>query len=519
MSKLSHLDLLSRWPSDWTRLERFLQLGCEGGTYRAGELDLTAQHAHLVERCLTADGTRLLARIVDASKSGPVPKNDPAIFSLAVAAKLGDESMRRSAYAALPDVCRTSTQLMRFVEYARRFGGWGRGMRNAVGTWFNARPASELAVQLAMAHSKAGWSNRDLLRLAHPRAVSPSHDRLFAWAVKSELPAGAIDDPALALIVALDRMQRTDDPVLAAQLIRTHRIARASVPARLLHHAGVWEALLDVMPAAETLRELPALTRVGLLGAGTAATTRIVRRLRDRDWLSGVHPIAILIALASYRTGRGRGLAPWLPVAVIVDALEDAFYASFELVAPIGKRVMIALDVSGSMATGTAVPGVPTLTPRIASAAMAMIAAATECEPVIAAFTSAGPMFGGKWGGGAVELTKVKLGSRLDTVAEQLGTLPMGGTDCALPMIWARMNHVDVDTFVVYTDDETWAGDVPPARALQHYRDARGISAKLIVVGMTSNGFAIADPDDAGMLDVVGFDASTPPVLADFARA
>jgi 60 kDa SS-A/Ro ribonucleoprotein len=36
---------------------------------------------------------------------------------------------------------------------------------------------------------------------------------------------------------------------------------------------------------------------------------------------------------------------------------------------------------------------------------------------------------------------------------------------------------------------------------------------------MTSNGFSIADPDDAGMLDVVGFDSSTPPVIADFARA
>ena len=36
---------------------------------------------------------------------------------------------------------------------------------------------------------------------------------------------------------------------------------------------------------------------------------------------------------------------------------------------------------------------------------------------------------------------------------------------------------------------------------------------------MTSNGFTIADPDDAGMLDVVGFDASAPPVIADFARA
>lgn len=38
---------------------------------------------------------------------------------------------------------------------------------------------------------------------------------------------------------------------------------------------------------------------------------------------------------------------------------------------------------------------------------------------------------------------------------------------------------------------------------------------KLVVVGMVSNGFSIADPDDAGMLDVVGFDAAAPQVIAD----
>jgi 60 kDa SS-A/Ro ribonucleoprotein len=37
------------------------------------------------------------------------------------------------------------------------------------------------------------------------------------------------------------------------------------------------------------------------------------------------------------------------------------------------------------------------------------------------------------------------------------------------------------------------------------------------VVGMASNGFSIADPKDAGMLDVVGFDTAAPQVLADFA--
>ena len=43
--------------------------------------------------------------------------------------------------------------------------------------------------------------------------------------------------------------------------------------------------------------------------------------------------------------------------------------------------------------------------------------------------------------------------------------------------------------------------------------------AKAVVVGMTSNGFTIADPNDRGMLDVVGFDTTAPSVIADFVRS
>jgi len=35
---------------------------------------------------------------------------------------------------------------------------------------------------------------------------------------------------------------------------------------------------------------------------------------------------------------------------------------------------------------------------------------------------------------------------------------------------------------------------------------------------MASNRMTIADPNDAGMLNVVGFDASVPGVIADFVR-
>jgi 60 kDa SS-A/Ro ribonucleoprotein len=167
------------------------------------------------------------------------------------------------------------------------------------------------------------------------------------------------------------------------------------------------------------------------------------------------------------------------------------------------------------------VAGVPGLSPRVASAAMALVTAATEREHLFVAFTAAPGGHGGKWGGGTPGMTRLAISprQRLDDVVDGIGKLPMGGMDCALPMQWARQHRVDVDTFCIYTDNETWSGDVPPPQALQAYRDARGIPAKLVVVGMTSTGFSIADPDDAGMIDVVGFDTSTPPVIADFARA
>ncbi|MDB4961298.1 MAG: RNA-binding protein [Myxococcales bacterium] len=508
---------------DWARLDRFLVLGCEGGTYYVGERELTIENAKIVQRCIAADGVRTIDRIVAISDAGRAPKNDPAIFSLAMAAKLGDEPTRRAAYAALPKVCRIGTHLMHFADFAQGFGGWGRGMRKAVGAWFNGKPAADLAFQLAKYQARDGWSNRDLLRLAHPRAASPSHDRLFAWAVKGELPDGAAEDPACALIVAMTELNKMDDVLKGAQLIRERRIPRECVPTQWLTFPDVWDALLDSMPMTAMIRNLATMTRVGLVTSQSAAANKIAAQLRDPQRLAKarVHPIGVLSALMTYKSGRGaRGSATWEPVASIVDALDAAFYASFGVIEPAGKRMLLALDVSGSMESGT-VAGVPNLTPRVASAAMALVTAATERDHTFIAFSAASGGHGGTWGGGVPGITTLSISprQRLDDVVKTVGALPMGGTDCALPMIWAQKHRVDVDTFCVYTDNETWAGSVHPAQALRAYRDARGIPAKLVVVGMTSNGFSIADPNDAGMIDVVGFDTSTPPVIADFARA
>lgn len=68
------------------------------------------------------------------------------------------------------------------------------------------------------------------------------------------------------------------------------------------------------------------------------------------------------------------------------------------------------------------------------------------------------------------------------------------------------------------TDNESWAGEIHPDEALCRYRQVSGINAKVVVVGMTATSFSIADPNDAGMLDVVGSDTATPNLVADFVR-
>jgi 60 kDa SS-A/Ro ribonucleoprotein len=512
------------WPvDDWMRLDRFLVLGSEGGTYYIKERALTIDNAEAVARCLVADGPRTVARMVEISDAGRAPKNDPAIFALAMAAKLGNEATRKAAYAALPAVCRTGTHLMHFAEFAQGFGGWGRGMRKAVASWFNSKPADALALQLVKYQARDGWSSRDLLRLAHPRAASPSHDRLFAWVTKGELSPEATADEKLALVAAMEVAKRSTSLDEVVALVREHRLPREALPTQWLAHASVWDALLQDMPITALIRNLATMTRVGLLKAHGGATKTVVSRLTDNGRLvkARVHPVAVLAAMLTYKSGHGaKGSGRWVPVGAIVDALDAAFYGTFKSVTPSGNKMLLALDVSGSMGCGT-IAGVPGLTPRVGSAAMALVTAATERDWSVVGFTAAAGGYGGQWGGGPPGLTPIGLSprQRLDDACAAIGRLPMGGTDCALPMVWAKKQKVDVDTFVVYTDNETWAGSVHPAQALRDYREASGNAAKLVVVGMTSNGFSIADPNDAGMLDVVGFDTATPPVISDFARA
>jgi 60 kDa SS-A/Ro ribonucleoprotein len=513
------------WPIDhWARLERFLILGTEGGTHYIHERPLTQENAAAVATCLAEDGARVVDRVVEISANGRALKNDPALFVLAMAASVGDDATRAHALAALPAVARTATHLFHWLQFIKAFRGWGRGVRTAVARWYTQRSPQDLAYQLLKYQSRDGWSHRDALRLAHPKAPSPDHDVLFRFATRGwEWVAGtdAMHTDIGARIDASHAICQMT-PAEASRVIRVYNLTREMVPTPLLTHAVVWDALLERMPLHALLRNLGVMSRVGLLEPGSAALQTVAARLGDREQLrrARVHPLALLAAMKTYAQGRGmRGSGKWTAVPQVVDALDGAFYLSFENAPSMNKRIMLALDVSGSMASP--IPGMPYLSCREASAAMALVTAAVEPNHRFVAFTTGtypsmySKTHGSMYNTGLSPLS-ISPRQRLDDVVSSIGNLPFGGTDCALPMVEARKHRWEVDVFVIFTDSETWSGDIHPSQALREYRERMGIAAKLVVVAMTSNGFTIADPDDGGMLDVVGFDTAVPQVVGAF---
>lgn len=500
---------------DWKRLDRFLILGSDAPTYYQKAADLTRENAKCVERCYVLDAERTVARIVEISDAGRAPKNDPAIFALALGAASPDVKTRQLALGALPKVCRIGTHLFQFVTAVRTLGrGWGRTLKRAVARWYDEKPVDAVAYQAIKYRSREGYSHKRLLQTAHPSGgevraprsmgelISMERPALYRWICDKEIAKERLPPIVVAHIDAMN----CPDVKTWVQLVEKYNLPWEALPTEANAKPEVWQAMLPKMGLTALIRNLGNMTRIGAITPMSEHERVAVERIKDRDALkkARVHPFAILLAKAVYATGHGvMGKGTWSPSAPIVAALEDAFYAAFDNVVPTNKRTFIGLDISGSMSSpfnGTC------MSVAEAAAAMCMVTARTEPWSMIRGFST--------------QMIDMKITTKdsLETVMQKTANHAHGGTDCALPMVYAMHNKINVDVFQVVTDNETWAGSIHPMEALRRYRAMTGINAKLIVVGMTATKFSIADAQDGGALDVVGFDSAAPAVMADFAR-
>jgi len=501
---------------EWKVLDRFLILGSESNTYYTSAKKLSLNNANNIMDLLAKDGKRFVDRVVEISDAGRAPKNDPAVFAMAIACAFGNDATKKYAYDNLSKVCRIGTHLFQFVDDVSKMRGWGRGLRTAVSNWYTNKDLSTLVYQLIKYKNRNGWSHKDVLRVAHPKPNSKIQSALFSAVTRGfDLDLSFFVDPDCERFYIASNIEKIANGSVdkVVELIKEYNLPREVVPTQMLNEPKVWMAMLeDGMPLTAMIRNLGKMSSIGVLDPFSKAISIVTDALTNENFIrkSRVHPINILNAKVTYNSGRGnRGSNTWEVNDMVNSALEDCFYLSFGNVTPSNKNTMIALDVSGSMFGnyGGAYPmDNQSLSAAEVSAAMAMVTIRTEPNYMVLGFSH------------KLEPININKNSSLQEVLNKMRNIPMGGTDCALPMIYARKNKIPVEVFSVWTDNETWYGDVHPDAALKSFRKSMGIDAKLVVAGVTATEFTIADPKDPGMLDVVGFDSAVPELISEFAR-
>jgi len=505
--------------SPFKRLERFLILGSDTPTYYASARKLTKENAACVIECWTKNPIQTAAMISNVSKNGLAFRNSPAIFATALGMIHPGVRARKWAGTIVKDVCRTSTHLFEFVETCVSLEkGFGRVMKRSVADWYINKTDDQLAYQLVKYRQRNSYTHERLIRLSHPKhkELTPARSAMYEWLRKRYPSEDAYYNSQLPQIIQMHEvwMKAKEEDIKTLPSVSFYNLPWEALPTWANTKPEIWQAMLPKMGLTAMLRNLGNMTRLNVFYP--SEIMKNLDRLCDQEELkkAKIHPFQILMALRTYNSGKGfRGSNSWVPEINVSHILETSFYTSFKTIEPSNKRILLALDVSGSMTEAKLMNS--NISAREASSAMAMATLRTEENIAIVGFTSLSKHNTGDH----ISPLQIHKHMSLEEVINYVKFLPFGGTDCALPMLFALEHNLNVDAFVVYTDNETWEGNIHPVEAIRKYREKSGISdAKLIVVGMTSTGFSIADPRDPNMLDVVGFDASAPAIIANFIK-
>ncbi|UUG69427.1 Ro-like RNA binding protein [Streptomyces phage Sham] len=496
---------------DKSRLERFLILGTDKGTYYVGEQDLTKQNVDVLNRMMKADIEAYVKTIVEVSSAGRALKNDPAIFALAYAMASDDVKNKAAVRAAVPLVARTSTHLYRYGKFIDALGGWGRAKRQSVAEWYESKDASDLSYQAVKYRQRDGWTHRDLFRLSHPKGI----DRYvgdFILGKESDAVA-TFNGPDYIAGFKVLQSAKTEKAVLDA-LEQFPYMPWEAIPTQFLKNVKVWKTLFyqGQLRGQALVRNVTRLARIGAFDDMVFAAD-YAARLADAKMIekTRLHPINFLNAVVVHQEGqvdrRSQGYwsygrnKDWKTNGKILDALNEGFHLSFKAVEPANKRTLVATDVSGSMSQNAI--GLDLSCAQV-SAAVSMTVARTEPYSDIVGFSS-----------NIVDLG-ITAKTSLPDAMQKVQSWNFGSTNPTAAIEYASRNKILVDTFVIITDNETNCGRQKPFQALKQYRQKFGIDARLAVLGVASTDFTIADPTDRGMMDFVGFDSNAPKALADF---
>lgn len=495
--------------SDQERLERFLLLGTDGGTYYVSEDKLTAENADFVIKYIKKDGISVFRTVKLFADQGRAPKYNSILFTYALMLTFGNEDTRALCYDWLGEICYTPTQLFQLLTYLKPMRGWSRGLRNAVAKWYLERDNQKLAYQLIKYRQRSGYTHRDTLRLCHAKTEDPVKNMIFKYAV------GKVDFAQEPWPVELPQQIRVFESLqklpenawIGSSLeyildsIKVNRLTWEMIPTERLNNPELLKAILADMPPTALMRNLNRYAYNGLTDTNNETVAQICAKLRNLEELkiNKIHPVNVINTMLTYSKGVGeKGSKVWTPNQNIIDALHDTYELATSILQPTNKKIILGVDKSGSMSQEAS--GMSLTCIQLSNILAHTILRSEPNVDVINFDTQPEPFpFGKK-----------------SSLTEILKYSPNGGgTDCGIPIVWATHRNLSPDVIIIITDNETWAGKEHPIKALQTLRK-HVPNVKVIEIALASTPYTSFPNDDLNVLRIVGFDASVIQLIQEF---
>lgn len=455
-------------------------------------------------------GSEVVEEIKRFAQDGRASRFEPCLFALALCSQHSELKTRQAAFKALKEICCDPTHLFIFINFKTQLkegmkcGIWGRALRKAVSDWYNEQDAVRLAAAMTKCKQKEGWSHRDVLRLSHTKPVHEAIAVLSKYVTKGwaevQLAYNGKDNSeevakVLAYLDVVEKVKQSCDETEVVALIEEHKLEREMLLTNHLKSKQVWHALLKEMPLEAVMKSLGKMAVNKILEPESPETRSLCERIRSETEVqkSGLHPFSIMVATEKYKHGQGYlGKTKWKPDSNILKALDNAYYRSFLNVNPVGKRFVIAIDVTNFMSR--LLKGTSVISP-LAAAVVAMFFVRTEADTQVLTYSE----------GGLIPCAFSADTSLNDAVGELIKP-PSKSTDCTLPVTWATENGKAVDVFLVLTNNAFSPLCPSPVETLRKHRQKTGSSSKLVVCDLTTSGRVVEDIEDRGLMNISGFD-------------
>lgn len=399
-------------------LALYASTGCLNGVFYA---DAQTQLAQVLDLCKQVPAEFVAKTAIHARKQGHM-KDMPALLAAHLAHRDGELLAR-----VFDRVIDNGRMLRNFVQILRS-GAIGRkslGTRckRLVQQWL-ARASTETIMAAAIGNQP---SIADIVKMVHPKPQDAEREALYAWLIDKPHAKKALP-PLVRAFEAYKRKPEGSPPDLP--LLYLTALGLNTTQWKKIALRASWQA---------TRMNLNTFMRHGVFDDKTT-TMKIAKKLTDKNEIrrARVFPYQLF---AAWKAANG------LPVAIMA-ALEEAMEHATANVRALPGNIVVAVDVSGSMASPVTGHRQGSTTSLRCVDVAALIAASVKRKNPSARILPFDTQ---------VRTVTMSEHAGVMTQAQRLAALCGGGTTVSAPLAQLNAERARVDTLIVVSDNESWA--------------------------------------------------------------